>query len=73
MTEPDALSAAQDPLSGQYEQVLHWTVKGHRAQAIWFQLLGIPVFLLLGLAFANLAIHIGNLPVNATIQSYKFD
>jgi hypothetical protein len=68
MSEPYSLAAVQDPVSGQYQQVLHWTVKGHPARAIWIQLLGIPVFLLLGLGFAIMAFRIGKLPDNSTIS-----
>jgi len=62
MTETYPLTAAQDPISGQYQQVLYWTVKDKPARAILIQLLTFPVFLLLGLVFSSLAIHFGKLP-----------
>jgi Putative zincin peptidase len=62
MLEPYPLTTGQDPISGEYQQVLHWTVTGKPARAIWLQVLALPVFLLLGFVFAILAIKIGSLP-----------
>ncbi|MCL4561998.1 MAG: DUF3267 domain-containing protein [Chloroflexi bacterium] len=62
MMETSPLIAAQDPLVGDYRQVLHWTMKDKPAQVIWLQILAIMVFILLGLAFSSLAIHLGKLP-----------
>ena len=57
MMETYSLAASQDPISGDYQQVLHWTVKDKPSRAILLQILAIPVFILLGFAFSILAIH----------------
>jgi hypothetical protein len=64
LIETYTLTASQDPVSRDYQQVLHWTVKDKPARAILLQLLAIPLFILLGLAFSILAITIGKLPEN---------
>lgn len=53
------LTGSQDPLQGEYKQVLYWTIKDKPARAIGMQLLGIPVFIVTGLAFSYLAFRIG--------------
>jgi hypothetical protein len=60
--ETYTLSASQGSVLGDYQQVLHWTVKDKTSRSILLQILGIPVFILLGFAFSILAIHIGKLP-----------
>jgi hypothetical protein len=72
MNETHSISAAQNPASGEYQQVLHWTVKDNRSRAIWIQTLTIPVFLLLGAAFSFLAVHLGNFPETSTLGPLQF-
>ena len=67
MIETYTLSASQDPVLGDYQQVLHWSVKDKTSQSILLQILGIPVFILLGFVFSILAIHTGKLP-----DTFKF-
>jgi hypothetical protein len=62
MNETYTLAASQDLISGDYQQVLHWSVKDKPSRAFLLQILAIPVFILLGIAFSILAIHIGKLP-----------
>jgi hypothetical protein len=62
LIETYTLTASQDPVAGDYQQVLHWTVKDKPARSILLQILAIPLFILLGFAFSMLAIYIGKLP-----------
>ena len=62
MIETYSLKASQDPVVGEYQQLLHWTMKGHPAQVILIQILLISLFVLLAGAFSILAIHVGKLP-----------
>lgn len=64
MIDTYTFTASQGPAPGDYRQVLHWTLKGKPLRSILLQILAIPVFILLGLAFARLAINIGKLPDN---------
>lgn len=65
--ETYTLTASQDPVSGDYQQVLHWTLKDKLSRSILLQILAIPVFILLGSAFSALAIYVGKLPDNVEI------
>src|SRR5579859_6210795 len=64
MMETYPLAACQDALLGEYQQVLHWTVKDKASRSLLLQILSIPMFILVALAFSVLAITIGRLPDN---------
>jgi hypothetical protein len=66
MAEPYSFTTSQDPISGDYQQILHWTVKDKPSRTILLQVLAIPVFIFWGFAFSVPAIRIGKLP--ETIQ-----
>jgi hypothetical protein len=62
MIDPYPLTASQDPISGEYRQVLRWSVNEKPSRVIWLQILAVPVFILLGFVFSILAIRLGKMP-----------
>jgi hypothetical protein len=56
------VTAAQDGISGDFQQVLHWTLKDNRAHTILIQLLTLPGFFLFGAGFSLMAKYVGRLP-----------
>ena len=62
MTETYRVTAAQDGITGEFQQVLYWTVKDNPAHVSLIQLLTIPGFIVLGAGFSLLAIQIGKFP-----------
>jgi hypothetical protein len=57
--ETYTLSGSQDPISGEYRQVLHWTISGNLSRSIGMYLLSIPVFLIFTILFFFLAFRWG--------------
>lgn len=68
MIETYIPTAVQGSVTGDFQQVLHWTVKDRPSRVIMMQILTIPLYILLGFAFTYLAIHIGKLPVNNSFR-----
>jgi hypothetical protein len=62
MAEPYSFTISQDPISGDYQQILHWAVKDKPSRTILLQGLAIPVFIFLGFVFSVPAVYIGKLP-----------
>ena len=60
------VTAAQDGVSGEFQQLLHWTLKDNPAHMILIQLLALPAFVLFGAGFSLLAIYVGKLPDAST-------
>jgi hypothetical protein len=55
-------------LPDHYQQVLYWRLTGSRARLILIQALAIPLFILSGLFFFQIALHLGNLPSSFSID-----
>ena len=66
MTSTYTPTAVQGSGSGDYQQVLHWSVKEKPSRTIMIQLLSIPLAILFGTAFITLASLIGKQPINFT-------
>lgn len=62
MLETYPLTASQDPITGEYQQVLHWSVRDKPSRMLLLQVVSIPLALLMGLAFIALALTVGKLP-----------
>jgi hypothetical protein len=67
------LTASQDPISGDYQQVLHWTVKDKPSRTIMIQLLLIPLMILFGFSFITFANLIGKQPLNFNSGTFNLD
>ena len=62
MLEAYTVTASQDSISGEYRQLLHWTLKANFAHPILIQALAIPLAIMLGTGFSLVAIYVGKLP-----------
>ncbi len=66
------MTAAQDAQSEGYQEVLYWSLKDKGYRTIIFQILAIPVFILVGLAFSILAIKLGKFPGGGNMNTLEF-
>jgi len=55
-------------LPDHYQQVLYWRLTGSPARLVLIQTLAIPLFILSGLFFFQIALHLGNLPESFSIS-----
>jgi putative zincin peptidase len=62
MIETYPVTASQDGISGEYRQLLHWTLKANFTHPILIQALAIPLAIMLRTGFSLLAIYVGKLP-----------
>lgn len=62
MLETYTVTASQDGISGEYRQLLHWTLKANFAHPILIQALALPLAIMLGTGFSLVAIYVGKLP-----------
>jgi hypothetical protein len=73
MTVNYPFTAAQDPLTGEYQQILHWTIKDKPARTITIQLLIIPLMILFGFSFLTLNNLIGKQPFSFSGGTFNID
>ncbi len=73
MIETYPLIACQDPISGVYQQVLHWTIKDKPILTIVVQLLTIPLMVLFGFSLLTLANLVRKPPFNLSGGTINFD
>jgi hypothetical protein len=62
MPEINNIIPTSGSLPDDYKQVLYWTVTEKPIRAIVLQILSVPLFVIFGLIFLNLAISLGKLP-----------
>lgn len=62
MTESYTPAAFQSPVSGEYEQVLHWSITDDPSRFIRLQVMSIPLFILMGLIFTEIALLLNAFP-----------
>jgi len=62
MPEINNIIPTSGSLPDDYKQVLYWTVKEKPIRVIALQILAIPLFVIFGLIFFNVAISLGKLP-----------
>ena len=62
MIETYAVAASQDGVSGEYRQLLYWTLGDCSARPILIQALAIPLVIVPGAGFLLFAIYAGRLP-----------
>ncbi|MEP7133862.1 MAG: DUF3267 domain-containing protein [Chloroflexota bacterium] len=62
MMEHNKLAYSLGTLPDDYQEVLHWTITENPVRVIILQVLSIPLFIILGLIFLQMAISLGRLP-----------
>lgn len=72
MIETYIPTAVQGSFSGDYQQVLHWSLKEKPSRTIMIQLLLIPSTILFGFLFITIANLIGRQPFNFSRGTFNF-